>query len=416
MLASAFAIVTSLYGAVDLDESLVLGATLAALIFGLVPFAVTLVQMRVFYAMKDARTPTLINAIMVAVRVPLLIACATLDTHPDRARDWPWPRRSPTWSARSPGRSGCASGTGRCAPSGRCVTLIKMTIAGAAGAGAVLLVSERVLRLEVDDLGEALLQLVVGGVVGLVVIAAVALLLRVEELVPVRRRIAASLGRVFRRGGAARRAARADDSGRFDGPVSHQAGRQTEHALAAEETLPVLAGASATADETLPVIAAAAQAAAEESAPHVAAAEEPAPEKTSPVAATPSSGAASALAIATGGPRHARDASGPVPPARHGTLGGDRPAHASGGDGVDGSVPGSGAAIGSGPTSREQVSVANDSGGTIAAEGVLAPATPGSDGAESADGARVPTVSTVARHPTNRRSLSPASAAPSRRR
>ena len=39
----------------------------------------TLVQMRVFYAMKDARTPTLINAIMVGVRIPLLILCASLD-------------------------------------------------------------------------------------------------------------------------------------------------------------------------------------------------------------------------------------------------------------------------------------------------------------------------------------------------
>jgi putative peptidoglycan lipid II flippase len=35
--------------------------------------AVTLLQLRVFYAMKDARTPTLIQAGMVAVRVPLLL-------------------------------------------------------------------------------------------------------------------------------------------------------------------------------------------------------------------------------------------------------------------------------------------------------------------------------------------------------
>ena len=74
VLAGALAIVASLYGEVSLDDTVVLGSTLAALAFGLVPFAVTLVQMRVFYAMKDARTPTLINAIMVAVRVPLLIA------------------------------------------------------------------------------------------------------------------------------------------------------------------------------------------------------------------------------------------------------------------------------------------------------------------------------------------------------
>ena len=38
-------------------DTVVLGTTLAALALGLVPFAVTLVQMRVFYAMKDARTP-----------------------------------------------------------------------------------------------------------------------------------------------------------------------------------------------------------------------------------------------------------------------------------------------------------------------------------------------------------------------
>jgi putative peptidoglycan lipid II flippase len=41
--------------------------------FGLLPMAVTLLQLRVFYAMKDARTPTLIQVGMVAVRVPLLL-------------------------------------------------------------------------------------------------------------------------------------------------------------------------------------------------------------------------------------------------------------------------------------------------------------------------------------------------------
>ena len=41
--------------------------------FGLLPMAVTLLQLRVFYAMKDARTPTLLQIGMVAVRVPLLL-------------------------------------------------------------------------------------------------------------------------------------------------------------------------------------------------------------------------------------------------------------------------------------------------------------------------------------------------------
>ncbi len=46
---------------------------LASGAFGLLPMAVTLLQLRVFYAMKDARTPTLIQLGMVAVRVPLLL-------------------------------------------------------------------------------------------------------------------------------------------------------------------------------------------------------------------------------------------------------------------------------------------------------------------------------------------------------
>ncbi|GLZ33041.1 lipid II flippase MurJ [Lentzea sp. NBRC 105346] len=45
------------------------GIALALSAFGLVPFAITMMQLRVFYALKDSRTPTLINAIMVAFRV-----------------------------------------------------------------------------------------------------------------------------------------------------------------------------------------------------------------------------------------------------------------------------------------------------------------------------------------------------------
>ena len=51
-----------------------IGTALAVGAFGLLPMAVTLLQLRVFYAMKDARTPTLIQLGMVAVRVPLLLA------------------------------------------------------------------------------------------------------------------------------------------------------------------------------------------------------------------------------------------------------------------------------------------------------------------------------------------------------
>ncbi|MGH3550008.1 MAG: murein biosynthesis integral membrane protein MurJ [Pseudonocardiaceae bacterium] len=52
-----------------------LGTALAVSAFGLLPYAVTMLQLRVFYSMADARTTTMINAVMVAVKLPLLLAC-----------------------------------------------------------------------------------------------------------------------------------------------------------------------------------------------------------------------------------------------------------------------------------------------------------------------------------------------------
>ncbi|WP_433800855.1 murein biosynthesis integral membrane protein MurJ [Actinomycetospora sp. CA-084318] len=52
-----------------------LGMTLSASAFGLLPMAVTMLQLRVFYAMADARTPTLIMVVMTVVKVPLAYLC-----------------------------------------------------------------------------------------------------------------------------------------------------------------------------------------------------------------------------------------------------------------------------------------------------------------------------------------------------
>jgi putative peptidoglycan lipid II flippase len=60
-------------GNTSVAEAEAIGTALAIGAFGLLPMAVTLLQLRVFYAMKDARTPTLIQIGMVAVRVPLLL-------------------------------------------------------------------------------------------------------------------------------------------------------------------------------------------------------------------------------------------------------------------------------------------------------------------------------------------------------
>lgn len=68
------------FGASGSADASRLGLALAFSAFGLLPYAVTMLQLRVFYAMADARTPTLIIVIMTAVKVPLLLACpAVLD-------------------------------------------------------------------------------------------------------------------------------------------------------------------------------------------------------------------------------------------------------------------------------------------------------------------------------------------------
>jgi putative peptidoglycan lipid II flippase len=59
-----------------------LGLTLTASSFGIVCYAITLLQLRVFYAMNDGRTPTLINVIVIAVRLVLVyLAPTVLDAH-----------------------------------------------------------------------------------------------------------------------------------------------------------------------------------------------------------------------------------------------------------------------------------------------------------------------------------------------
>ena len=55
-----------------------LGGAMAASAFGLVPMAVVMLQMRVFYAMNDARTPTLIMVVITAVKVPMAYLCPVL--------------------------------------------------------------------------------------------------------------------------------------------------------------------------------------------------------------------------------------------------------------------------------------------------------------------------------------------------
>ncbi|MCW2741834.1 MAG: conserved rane protein of unknown function [Blastococcus sp.] len=74
VLGPALGVLALARGNTSVPDARAIGTALAVGAFGLLPLAVTLLQLRVFYAMKDARTPTFIQLGMVAVRVPLLLA------------------------------------------------------------------------------------------------------------------------------------------------------------------------------------------------------------------------------------------------------------------------------------------------------------------------------------------------------
>src|SRR6185312_13883371 len=59
-----------------------IGSALAWSAFGLFPFALVMLQLRVFYAMRDGRTPTLINVFMVILKVAIILVCANLFDDP----------------------------------------------------------------------------------------------------------------------------------------------------------------------------------------------------------------------------------------------------------------------------------------------------------------------------------------------
>lgn len=65
-------------GRTDLAQARHIGVVLAMSAFGLLPFALVMLQLRVFYALRDARTPTLINICMVSVKVLLVVGAAAI--------------------------------------------------------------------------------------------------------------------------------------------------------------------------------------------------------------------------------------------------------------------------------------------------------------------------------------------------
>jgi putative peptidoglycan lipid II flippase len=158
------------------------GIALAAGAFGLTPFALVMLQQRVFYAMRDARTPTVINIAMVATKVALVtVGAATLHGKAVIL--------ALTVSTSLSYVAGCVAGHlllrhrfGRLgfAPVARTIGLIgTAALAGGVAAAAVVLTGSVLLgggRLA------SLAELLAGGAAGLIVLAVVATRLPLPEV------------------------------------------------------------------------------------------------------------------------------------------------------------------------------------------------------------------------------------------
>jgi putative peptidoglycan lipid II flippase len=83
-LAPAFTVVVFAHGRTSIGSARLIGDALAWSAFGLVPFAFVMLQLRVFYALREGRTPTLINICMVSTKV-LLVVLAQANLHGNAA-------------------------------------------------------------------------------------------------------------------------------------------------------------------------------------------------------------------------------------------------------------------------------------------------------------------------------------------
>lgn len=181
------------HGQTSLDGARLIGSSLALSAFGLLPFAIVMLQLRVFYALRDARTPTLINIFMVATKVVLVLVSnevfrapkgTNVNVHPSvHAVEWLNISTSLSYVVGAiVGHILLTRRLGRLGFRAVAATAARIGVASALGAVAAYAV---VLGME-HALGEghvgALVGLVLGGLVGLAVFAVVAARMRLAEV------------------------------------------------------------------------------------------------------------------------------------------------------------------------------------------------------------------------------------------
>jgi putative peptidoglycan lipid II flippase len=167
-------------------DAITLGLALAVSAFGVLPYALTMMQMRTFNALNDARTPTLIMVVMTAAKVAMAFALPQLLEREHVVYGLTFVNSFTFVVGWLVGEAWLRHRLGPLGSRRFLVTLAKTLTASVLGGLAAWGVT-----LGVDALipgnagaGTGWLQLIAGGVIGLVVIFALMSVLRVAELQP----------------------------------------------------------------------------------------------------------------------------------------------------------------------------------------------------------------------------------------
>ncbi|MGH3493125.1 MAG: murein biosynthesis integral membrane protein MurJ [Sciscionella sp.] len=184
------------YGESDAAKATRLGLTLTVSAFGLLPYAITLVQSRVFYAMADAKTPTLIMGVMVVVKIPLSYLCPVLLNPEHVVYGLAFVNSLSFVIGALAGQYWLRRRIGRLGNARVLLTIGKTLIASVWGAAATLIVI-KLLHAVGPDARVALAwpALILGALVGGAVTVGAMTLLRVDELKPALSRITRAMNR-----------------------------------------------------------------------------------------------------------------------------------------------------------------------------------------------------------------------------
>ncbi|MDP9093847.1 MAG: murein biosynthesis integral membrane protein MurJ, partial [Actinomycetota bacterium] len=171
------------YGETSIDGARLIGTALAISAFGLFPFALVMLQLRVFYAMRDGRTPTLINIFMVTTKVVIVLICAsTLHGKAHIAEALTGATSASYVVGAGVGHLALTRRLGPLGFSRVARTVVRIGTASIVGAAAALAIVVGIDRaLGRGHLGSAV-ALVLGGAVGLAVMAGAAWRLRIPEV------------------------------------------------------------------------------------------------------------------------------------------------------------------------------------------------------------------------------------------